>query len=103
MNNRVRYEIAARIRDLIGREASLKTAAKRLGVAESALRMSVADVAPFPGTDVVAAVVREYGVDPMWLLTGVYNPAAHRASLELTTDELPAAIRGTIRQLEFGQ
>ncbi|HEY2379217.1 MAG TPA: hypothetical protein VGH98_24765 [Gemmatimonadaceae bacterium] len=36
--------------------------------------------------DVVAAVVQEYAVDPMWLLTGQYDGAAHRNALLLGED-----------------
>ena len=58
--------------------------------------MSVDKISPYPTIDVVAAVVRDYGVDPTWLLTGEYNSATHRSSLELKTDELPAAINEVI-------
>lgn len=37
--------------------------------------------------DVVAAVVREFAVDPQWLLTGRYDPTQHRHALELGEDQ----------------
>ena len=36
--------------------------------------------------DVVAAVVREFAVDPQWLLTGHYDSTAHRRALALGED-----------------
>lgn len=106
MNSTLRAEIAARLRELIGAGiASIGATALRLRVDETALRMSLDEISPYPTIDVVAAVVRDYGVDPTWLLTGVYNRATHRSSLELRTDELPAAINNVIavaRRTEAG-
>ena len=36
--------------------------------------------------DVVAAVVREFAVDPLWLLTGRYDATEHRRALMLGED-----------------
>jgi len=79
-----RLAIAARIRGLLsGQDGSDPAAsARRLGVDEVGLRMSIDDLAPNPTVDVVAAIVLAYGVDPTWLLTGTYDSAVHRHSLE---------------------
>src|SRR4051812_42372877 len=76
--------IAGRVRGLIGgRERGiLEAAAERLGVSELALRLSTDDVSPHPTLDVLAALVREYGVDPCWLIYGEYDGATHRAAVE---------------------
>jgi hypothetical protein len=76
--------IAMRIRGLIGGQdrGMLEATARRLGVSEVALRMSVDDLAPHPTIDVLIAIVTEYGVDPTWLVTGVYDGATHRAAFE---------------------
>lgn len=37
--------------------------------------------------DVVAAVVREFAVDPQWLLAGRYDSTQHRHALELGEDQ----------------
>ena len=74
----------------------MEAAATRLGVDEVPLRMSIDDAAPYPTVDVIAAIVRVYGVDPTWLLTGEYDPATHRKSLTTTTAELPAALNALI-------
>jgi hypothetical protein len=72
--------IAARLRGLIGgqNEGELGDVARRLGVDEVSLRMSIDDVSPYPTVDVLAAVVLTYGVDPTWLVSGDYSPDAHR-------------------------
>ena len=79
-----RSAIAARIRGLLAGQdgADPAVAAQRLGVDEVGLRMSMDDLAPNPTVDVVAAIVLAYGVDPTWLLTGAYDPAMHRHSLD---------------------
>jgi hypothetical protein len=79
-----RAAIAARIRDLLAGQddGDPAIAARRLGVDEVGLRMSIDDLAPNPTVDVVAAIVLAYGVDPTWLLTGNYDSAVHRFALE---------------------
>lgn len=92
--------IAARIRALIGVEnASAPEAARQLRVDEVSLRMSIDELAPYPTVDVIAAVVRVYGVDPTWLLTGQYDAAIHRAIADKHTGELPAAINSLIARI----
>jgi hypothetical protein len=79
-----RAAIAARIRGLLAGQdgGDHVVAARRLGVDEVGLRMSIDELAPNPTVNVVAAVVLAYGVDPTWLLTGQYDAAIHRHSLE---------------------
>ena len=76
--------IAARIRALIAAEAhsGLDDVARRLGIPEPSLRISVDEVLPHPTLDVLAAIVREYAVDPGWLVHGEYDGATHRAALD---------------------
>jgi hypothetical protein len=50
-------------------------------VHESALRDTIDELAPYPTVEVLVAIIREYGIDPMWLLTGTYDPETHRNSL----------------------
>jgi hypothetical protein len=79
-----RIAIAARIRGLLaGQDAGdPSAAAARLGVDEVGLRMSIDTLAPNPTIDVIGAIVTAYGVDPVWLLTGEYDPAVHRQVFE---------------------
>lgn len=91
-------EIAARIRGLVAGQAETLTAmAEQLGVDETALRISLDEVAPYPTIEVIAAVVAKYGVDPSWLLTGEYNSETHRAMLESRTEEWPRAIAALLQ------
>jgi hypothetical protein len=78
--------IAKRIRGLIGINGrdDYAFSARRLGVSEMALRMSADELDPHPTFEVLLAVIREYGVDPAWLVTGTYNSGSHRAVLEST-------------------
>jgi hypothetical protein len=79
-----RAGIAGRLRALISGQygSDLTHASERLHVEELSLRMSVDDVSPHPTIEVILAVIREYGVDPTWLLTGEYDSNSHRAAME---------------------
>lgn len=80
-----RHEIAARLRAVLTPALSasrLRTVAGRLKVTVAALRASIGQTDPQPSAAVVLAVVRQYGVDPTWILTGEYNSATHREALE---------------------
>ena len=55
--------------------------------------------------DLVAALVRECGVDPKWVLTGQYDGALHRQALLLGEDRTPKgahAVRELV-QAEYRQ
>ncbi len=79
-----RLGIAARIRGLVGGQDKgvIEQTARRLSVSEVSLRISTDDVDPHPTIEVVDAVIREYGVDPTWLVTGSYDPASHRRAID---------------------
>ena len=84
MQETTRREIAARLRGLIAGQddGDVKTTARRLGVDEVSLRMSIDEDSPYPTIDVLIAVIVAYSVDPSYLLTGVYNADVHRQALE---------------------
>jgi len=86
--------IAARIRSLVGAPnfEGLEAVAQRLRVPEFALRLSLDDKAPQPTLDVLAAIVREYGVDPSWLIHGVYDSSTHNAVLDGERDVTPITL-----------
>ena len=65
--------------------------ASRLGVEELSLRLSIDELSPHPTMEVIVAIVREYGIDPGWLLTGEYHSSSHRAAME--GERLPGPLR----------
>lgn len=82
-----RAGIGERLRGLLlGRDAHLGETAARLGVDEAPLRRSMDEDSPHPVVEVLVAVIRVYGIDPSWLLTGVYDAATHRAVMEGDVD-----------------
>lgn len=88
-----RAGIAERLRGLIGSldDAALECTAERLRVEELSLRMSIDQLSPHPTMEVIMAVIREYGVDPTWLLTGEYHTSSHRVAIE--GEQLPSPLR----------
>jgi len=56
--------------------------ARRLRVDELELRMTIDTDSPRPTMDVLLAVIRDYAVDPTWLLTGDYDSATHRRTMD---------------------
>lgn len=96
--------IAGRIRGLIHvrSPADIPAIASRLGVEEQSLRATVAGRAPLPTPAVISALVRVYGLDPSWVLTGEYDPATHRAALESERAALDALVRRMIAEQASG-
>src|SRR6188508_2342095 len=89
-----RHQVAARLRELIGGlDAERVTmAAERLRIDELTLRRSIEETSPHPTLEVMVAVIREFGVDPTWLLTGDYSPASHRRAMEEGVPGIIAAL-----------
>ena len=79
-----RNAIASRLRSLLGEagEIPFGDIAAKLGVEELSLRLSVDEISPHPTVEVLDAVIRVYGVDPTWLLTGQYDSGSHRMAVE---------------------
>jgi hypothetical protein len=90
-----RREIAARLRVLVGHldAAALAATARRLGVEEAALRSSLDETSPFPTIDVLVGVVTAYGVDPNWILNGVYDAGTHLRVMDADHDTVGGIIR----------
>ncbi|HYC53170.1 MAG TPA: hypothetical protein VEB19_18845 [Gemmatimonadaceae bacterium] len=97
MNHATRADIASRLRSLLAGE-DLAAAARRLGVDEVSLRMSVDDVSPHPTIDVLVAVVRHCAVDPSYLLTGVYDATAHRRAMDANPGAIDEAVREYVQR-----
>jgi len=96
--------VASRIRGLIrlDKDSDVAAIAARLGVSEHSLKMSVDSRAPRPTIDVIAALVRVYGLDPSWVLTGEYDHATHRVALESDTQEIAREMRHLIDDVSRG-
>ena len=96
-----RNGIAERLRGLLAGQDDddLSRTAARLGVEELSLRMSIDELSAHPTVEVLAAVIRVYGVDPTWLLTGRYDAGTHRAAIE--TDDVQGAVRDLMVSREF--
>ena len=81
--------IVDRIRDVVSRHSGheLDLLAEMLGVAPSAFRALIERDDQTLNTtliiDVVTAFVRQFAIDPRWVLTGQYNPTTHRQALIL--------------------
>jgi hypothetical protein len=101
-----RFGIAARLRALLfarDPHATPGTIAQSLGVRESALRLTLDDRSPRPTLEVLIAVIRHHGVDPTWILTGIYDQATHREALEDETSAKRMLVRTTLaREGETG-
>jgi hypothetical protein len=76
--------IAGRINGLISMSdrAQIESAAARLGVDQQTLRLAVHDKSPTATLRVINALIRVYGLDPTWVMTGQYDAATHRAAME---------------------
>src|SRR5689334_742679 len=99
--------IAERLRAVIARQPGheLDDMASILRVSPEALERLLNDRERAIDTgiliDIVAALVREFAVDPQWLLTGQYDSAMHRRALLLReehTNESSRAVREFVRE-----
>jgi len=76
--------VSERIKGFIGMsdQAQLPAAAAKLGVEERHLRDAIRLQSRFSTLKVIGAMVRVFGLDPSWVLTGRYDPATHRVAME---------------------
>lgn len=77
--------VAERIRTLLAgttNEVDLAASAARLRVDVQTLARSIRLDHPRPSLAVMAAIVREYGVDPSWMVYGTYDPTTHALASE---------------------
>jgi DNA-binding Lrp family transcriptional regulator len=96
-------EISARVGAIVRGQygADLRAAAAELAISEIELRalleLSVPPISREALATILSAVVRHFGVDPAWLVTGRYDVWSHAAAEERSTD--PDAIREQIERL----
>lgn len=107
------HAIVERICAIIGRlPHDVAALAQVLGVAEEDLRrLDDPEYRPDSAVviELVAALVREFAVDPQWLLSGQYDAAVHRRALGLGEDrsnhgarEIQQLVREQYRMLRDG-
>ena len=81
--------IAERVRGVIERQAArdLEAIARSLALPEQDFRRLIEDRERMIDVgfliDLLAAMVRVFGLDPQWLLVGTYHAGSHRLALEL--------------------
>lgn len=92
--------VSERIRSLVSASAGpdILGAAQRLGVSEAQLGEAVSGRSRFGSLKVLAAIVRVYGLDPTWLVTGEYDGTTHRASLEGDRGEIDLLLKRLVRE-----
>lgn len=99
-----RHDIASRLRLLLDRRdyRDHARAAQLLGVDEEELRTSLDELAPWPTTAVLTAVVIHFGMDPNYLVTGQYDRDTHMLALEggaaITQDLVSRLGAGRVRR-----
>lgn len=87
--------VAERIQGLmrVEDEHELLVAAERMGIEARYLRESLEGTSRLSAIRVVNAVVRTYGLDPAWVLTGQYDAATHKVALRQDAEEIDREIR----------
>ena len=97
--------VAQRIRGLVvpSDPADLPGTAERLGVSERDLNDAVRERSRLSTLMVAAAIVRVYGLDPTWVLTGQYDGVTHRAALAAGRAEIDAMLRRIVSEAGSGR
>ncbi|HMA23448.1 MAG TPA: hypothetical protein VKP00_05630, partial [Gemmatimonadaceae bacterium] len=95
-----RQNVAARVRTLVDHQDDGDPAgiARRLRVDELELRITIDSESPHPTINVLLAVIRDYAVDPTWLLTGDYDSATHRRALDADRSALVEVVKDVARR-----
>jgi hypothetical protein len=101
MNVSERHAIASRLRSLMAPAltSGVSPLAKMLGVEEQSLRNAIDATVPIQTVDFLLAVIRYYGLDPTWLLTGVYDHATHLRFAAAEEERRPEAMRRLVTRL----
>jgi hypothetical protein len=95
-----RFSVASRVRTLLDDpdDTDLAAVARRLRVDELEFRMTIDIESPRPTMDVLLAVIREYAVDPTWLLTGDYDSSTHRRAVDGDREGLVDVVKDVARR-----
>lgn len=97
-----RFSVATRVRTLVDCQDDIDLAAiaRRLRVDELEFRMTIDAESPRPTMDVLLAIIREYAVDPTWLLTGDYDSSTHRRAVDGDRSGLIEVVKDVARRHE---
>jgi hypothetical protein len=92
--------IAERIRGLVSMSdrAQLTNAAARLGVDENDLRAALDGKSSRSALNVIGAIIRVYGLDPTWVLSGKYDQATHRVALQNDAAQIDALLQSLVTE-----
>jgi hypothetical protein len=89
-----RFAIAARLRAILAKDLDDRAAtAHALGVDETSLRLSIDAESPHPTLDVLVGVIVKYGVDPSYLINGVYDRGTHLRHIDDDIERATDAVR----------
>lgn len=88
-------EVAERIRGLVDLKDDdrLPAIAERLRIDETTLREAAGPGSPSASITLIGAIVRLYGLDPTWVLTGRYDERTHRVALRGDPIEILSLVR----------
>jgi hypothetical protein len=88
-------QVSSRIKDVLnlGDADDLRRAAARLDVRALQVEEAIDRRSRLATLKVAAAIVREHGIDPSWLLTGTYDAATHRVGLQKNRDEIDRLLK----------
>jgi hypothetical protein len=98
-------QVSMRVRGLLGvtDTKQLSNIAERLTVSEHGLRSVVERRSREVDLNALAAIVRVYGLDPSWVLTGQYDRATHRESLEGDSERIAAILQRVRSNVTLGR
>ena len=86
-------DVGDRVGGLLGQdEAAVAQIAERLDVDPESLRSIMHRRAWQFDLRALAAIIRLYGLDPSWVLTGRYDSVTHRTALDANTDEIAVTL-----------
>jgi hypothetical protein len=91
--------ISERVRGLVRMEEyGVEVASAKLGLQPDVIHAGVNGVSRSATLRVVEAVVRVYGLDPTWIITGQYDSATHRTAMQAKPAELMVILKRLVSQ-----
>jgi hypothetical protein len=72
-------------------------------VAERDLRQRLESSSALETLEMLTSIVRTYGLDPTWVITGIYDPSTHRIALEETAADTQVVVLRLLANESGGQ